>query len=101
MIVLGLSLSALATRYGYPGVALTVFVEGFDVPAPGETAIIAGAGAAGHGQLSGPDRSRHRPLLVAAFAGLAYGFGVLAILLAVGAAVALGRSSVTATKTTT
>jgi membrane protein DedA with SNARE-associated domain len=37
--------------YGYAGVALTVFVEGFGVPAPGETAIIAGAGAAGHGRL--------------------------------------------------
>ncbi|MEV6844572.1 DedA family protein [Actinoplanes sp. NPDC051411] len=52
MITLGLSLSALATRYGYLGVALTVFVEGFGVPAPGETAIIAGAGAAGHGRLN-------------------------------------------------
>ncbi|BFU43183.1 DedA family protein [Krasilnikovia sp. MM14-A1004] len=52
MIVLGWSLSTLATRYGYPGVTATVFVEGFGVPAPGETAIIAGAGAAGHGQLN-------------------------------------------------
>ncbi|UQU67599.1 DedA family protein [Couchioplanes caeruleus] len=52
MIILGLSLSALATRYGYLGVAFTVFVEGFGVPAPGETAIIAGAGAAGHGRLN-------------------------------------------------
>jgi membrane protein DedA with SNARE-associated domain len=52
MITLGLSLSALATRYGYLGVAATVFVEGFGVPAPGETAIIAGAGAAGHGRLN-------------------------------------------------
>jgi membrane protein DedA with SNARE-associated domain len=43
MITLGLSLSALATRYGYLGVAATMFVEGFGVPAPGETAIIAGA----------------------------------------------------------
>lgn len=41
-----------ATRFGYLGVALTVFVEGFGVPAPGETAIIAGAGAAGHGKLN-------------------------------------------------
>jgi len=40
------------TRFGYLGVALTVFVEGFGVPAPGETAIIAGAGAAGHGKLN-------------------------------------------------
>jgi membrane protein DedA with SNARE-associated domain len=38
--------------YGYAGVALTVFVEGFGVPAPGETAIIAGSGAAGHGKLN-------------------------------------------------
>nr|WP_296064617.1 DedA family protein [uncultured Actinoplanes sp.] len=38
-------------RYGYLGVAVTVFVEGFGVPAAGETAIIAGAGAAGRGQL--------------------------------------------------
>ncbi|WP_412734710.1 DedA family protein [Krasilnikovia sp. MM14-A1259] len=47
-----LAVSALATRYGYPGVAAAVFVEGFGIPAPGETAIIAGAGAAGHGQLN-------------------------------------------------
>lgn len=40
------------TRFGYLGVALTVFVEGFGVPAPGETAIVAGAGAAGHGKLN-------------------------------------------------
>ncbi len=52
MISLGLSLSALATRYGYLGVAVTVFVEGFGVPAPGETAIVAAAGAAGHGRLN-------------------------------------------------
>ena len=32
--------------------ALTVFVEGFGVPAPGETAIVAGAGEAGHGRLT-------------------------------------------------
>jgi membrane protein DedA with SNARE-associated domain len=40
------------SSYGYLGVALTVFVEGFGVPAPGETAIIAGAGTAGHGGLN-------------------------------------------------
>ncbi|AEV84927.1 alkaline phosphatase [Actinoplanes sp. SE50] len=38
--------------YGYLGVAVTVFVEGFGVPAPGETAIIAASGAAGHGHLN-------------------------------------------------
>ncbi|HEY0533136.1 MAG TPA: DedA family protein [Actinoplanes sp.] len=40
------------TQFGYLGVALTVFVEGFGVPAPGETAILAGAGAAGQGKLN-------------------------------------------------
>jgi membrane protein DedA with SNARE-associated domain len=38
--------------YGYLGVAVIVGVEGFGVPAPGETAIIAGAAAAGRGQLN-------------------------------------------------
>ncbi len=54
------------TRFGYLGVALTVFVEGFGVPAPGETAIIAGAGAAGHGKLN--------IVLVALVAFVAYRF---------------------------
>jgi membrane protein DedA with SNARE-associated domain len=42
----------VALQYGYLGVAVTVFLEGFGVPAAGETAIIAGAGAAGRGELN-------------------------------------------------
>jgi len=42
----------VALPYGYLGVGVTVFVEGFGVPAAGETAIIAGAGAAGRGELN-------------------------------------------------
>ncbi|MEV4351936.1 DedA family protein [Actinoplanes sp. NPDC049596] len=41
----------LIDRFGYLGVAGVVFVESFGVPAPGETAIIAGAVAAGSGHL--------------------------------------------------
>ncbi|WP_097328580.1 DedA family protein [Paractinoplanes atraurantiacus] len=42
----------LIDRFGYLGVAGVVFVESFGVPAPGETAIIAGAVAAGSGHLN-------------------------------------------------
>jgi len=52
VITVAAHLSELVTRYGYLGVAVTVLVEGFGVPAPGETAIIAGAAAAGHGRLN-------------------------------------------------
>jgi membrane protein DedA with SNARE-associated domain len=37
---------------GYWGLALLVLIEGFGVPAPGETAIIVAAGLAGHGRLN-------------------------------------------------
>ncbi len=37
---------------GYYGLALLVLIEGFGVPAPGETAIIVAAGLAGHGRLN-------------------------------------------------
>jgi membrane protein DedA with SNARE-associated domain len=39
-------------RFGYLGVGGLVFVESFGVPAPGETAIIAGSAAAGSGHLN-------------------------------------------------
>ena len=45
------SLAGLVAQYGYLGIALLVGVEGFGMPAPGETAIIAGAGYAAHGEL--------------------------------------------------
>ena len=40
----------LIDQFGYFGVALIVFVESFGVPAPGETAIIAGSAYAGSGE---------------------------------------------------
>ncbi|MER7278690.1 DedA family protein [Dactylosporangium sp. NPDC000244] len=43
---------ALVDHYGYLGLALIVLVEGFGVPAPGETLIILAAGLAGHGRLN-------------------------------------------------
>ncbi|MFG2041038.1 DedA family protein [Dactylosporangium sp. NPDC048998] len=43
--------TALVGHYGYLGLAVLVLVEGFGVPAPGETAIILAAGYAGHGRL--------------------------------------------------
>ena len=42
----------LIDRFGYFGIGSIVFVESFGVPAPGETAIIAGATYAGSGHLS-------------------------------------------------
>ena len=42
----------LIDQFGYLGVALIVFVESFGVPAPGETAIIAGSAYAGSGHFS-------------------------------------------------
>lgn len=44
--------TGLIDHVGYLGIALIVFVEGFGVPAPGETAIIAGATYAGQGHLN-------------------------------------------------
>jgi membrane protein DedA with SNARE-associated domain len=49
---LAASLLGLVDRFGYFGVAAIVFVESFGVPAPGETAIIAGATYAGQGHLN-------------------------------------------------
>lgn len=45
-------LTGLVAHYGYPGLALLVVVEGFGVPAPGQTAIVLAAGYAAHGRLS-------------------------------------------------
>ncbi|MFD2762783.1 DedA family protein [Micromonospora eburnea] len=45
-------LTDLVARYGYPGLALLVGVESFGIPAPGQTAIILGAGYAAHGELA-------------------------------------------------
>jgi membrane protein DedA with SNARE-associated domain len=50
--VLAFSLLGLVDRFGYFGVAALVFIESFGVPAPGETAIITGAAAAGQGHLN-------------------------------------------------
>jgi membrane protein DedA with SNARE-associated domain len=50
--VLAASLLGLVDRFGYFGVAGLVFIESFGVPAPGETAIIAGAAAAAQGHLN-------------------------------------------------
>jgi membrane protein DedA with SNARE-associated domain len=49
---LAASLLGLVDRFGYFGVAGLVFIESFGVPAPGETAIIAGATYAGQGHLN-------------------------------------------------
>jgi membrane protein DedA with SNARE-associated domain len=49
---LAASLLGLVDRFGYIGVAGLVFIESFGVPAPGETAIIAGATYAGQGHLN-------------------------------------------------
>lgn len=46
------SLTEVVGRYGYPGMAGLVFVEGVGIPAPGQTAIILGAMAAGQGHLN-------------------------------------------------
>ncbi|MDG4801379.1 DedA family protein [Micromonospora sp. WMMD980] len=45
-------LTDLVGQYGYPGLALLVGVEGFGVPAPGQTAIVLAAGYAAHGRLT-------------------------------------------------
>ncbi|MEU5940257.1 DedA family protein [Micromonospora sp. NPDC047548] len=45
-------LTSLVARHGYLGLALLIGVESFGVPAPGETAIILGAGFAAHGELA-------------------------------------------------
>jgi len=44
--------TGLVGHFGYLGLAAVVLVEGFGVPAPGETAIILAAGLAGHGRLN-------------------------------------------------
>ncbi|NMO56109.1 DedA family protein [Actinoplanes sp. TBRC 11911] len=43
---------SVVDRFGYVGVSGLVFVESFGIPAPGETAIVAGAAAAGSGHLN-------------------------------------------------
>ena len=50
--VLAATFSGLVGRYGYLGIAGSVLVESFGVPAPGETAIIAGAAYAARGHLN-------------------------------------------------
>ena len=50
--VLAAALSGVVDRFGYLGIAGVVFVESFGVPAPGETAIIAGATYAGQDHLN-------------------------------------------------
>ena len=52
MQLMAISLLGLVGRFGYFGVTAMVFVESFGVPAPGETAIIAGSTAAGSGHLN-------------------------------------------------
>ncbi|MDT4991667.1 MAG: hypothetical protein QOH97_1559 [Actinoplanes sp.] len=49
---LAASLLGVVDRFGYLGVAGLVFIESFGVPAPGETAILAGATYAGQGHLN-------------------------------------------------
>jgi membrane protein DedA with SNARE-associated domain len=50
--VVAMPLLGAVTRFGYAGVFGLVFIESFGVPAPGETAIIAGSAAAGNGHLN-------------------------------------------------
>jgi membrane protein DedA with SNARE-associated domain len=50
--VVALPLLGVVSRFGYFGVTGLVLVESFGVPAPGETAIIAGAALAGSGRLN-------------------------------------------------
>ena len=50
--VVALPLLGVVSRFGYFGVTGLVMVESFGVPAPGETAIIAGSTAAGSGRLN-------------------------------------------------
>lgn len=45
-------LGGLLQHYGYLGILVLVFVEGFGVPAPGQTAIIVGAASAARGHLN-------------------------------------------------
>ena len=52
LIAIALPLLGAVSRFGYFGVTGIVLVESFGVPAPGETAIIAGSTAAGSGKLN-------------------------------------------------
>jgi membrane protein DedA with SNARE-associated domain len=52
LVAVAAPLLSLVDRFGYLGIAGVVFVESFGVPAPGETAIIAGATYAGRGHLN-------------------------------------------------
>jgi membrane protein DedA with SNARE-associated domain len=46
------TLLSVVDKFGYVGVSGLVFIESFGIPAPGETAIVAGAAAAGSGHLN-------------------------------------------------
>ncbi|WP_035853696.1 DedA family protein [Cryptosporangium arvum] len=46
------SITALVSDYGYLGLAVLVAVEGFAIPAPGQTAVVLAAGLAGTGKLN-------------------------------------------------
>ncbi|HEY8517126.1 MAG TPA: DedA family protein [Candidatus Binatia bacterium] len=46
------SVEPLLAEYGYAAVFLAIFVEGFGIPAPGQTLLIAGALLAARGELS-------------------------------------------------
>lgn len=50
--VLATPFLGVVDRFGYIGIAGLVFIESFGIPAPGETAIIAGAAVAGRGHLN-------------------------------------------------
>jgi membrane protein DedA with SNARE-associated domain len=50
--VLAEPLLGAVDRFGYFGIAGLVFIESFGIPAPGETAIIAGSAWAGRGHLN-------------------------------------------------
>ncbi|GAA0233397.1 DedA family protein [Cryptosporangium japonicum] len=45
-------ITALVSDYGYLGLAVLVLVEGFAIPAPGQTAVVLAAGLAGTGKLN-------------------------------------------------
>ena len=51
-MVVALSMAGVVGRFGYLGVFGLVFIESFGIPAPGETAIIAGSTYAGTGGLN-------------------------------------------------
>ena len=52
MTIVALSMAGVVGRFGYFGIFGLVFIESFGVPAPGETAIVAGSTYAGTGGLN-------------------------------------------------